>query len=77
MVGMPREFAGTGQVIHWDRSSELLGPRASRPHAWLRSRSQVSFKSDTLLFNEGGRDSRGPSNSLDRSWQPLGRTRWA
>src|SRR5258706_446785 len=50
------------------RSSDLLGPRASRPHrVALRSRSQVSFNSDSLAFNEGGRDARGPSKSLDRT----------
>jgi len=34
-------FAGTGQVICWDGSSDLLGPRASRP--------QMSAKRENVL----------------------------
>jgi hypothetical protein len=57
----------TKSVPPLQRSSDLLGPRASRPHrVAIRSRSEVLFKLDSLAFNESGRDARGPSKSLDR-----------
>jgi hypothetical protein len=45
----------------WDRSSDLLGPRASRPHRGTTD----TTSGVEINVPRGGRDARGPSTSLD------------